>query len=102
MDSKEWHGKPVVGLLACYSGSPEEGEKLLAPLKSFGKPVADNLIRRPYVQLQSFLDAANPKGRRYYWKSEYLKEITPENSRRSILNMPVKLLPPLQHLFFFR
>ena len=33
------------------------------------------LIRRPYVQLQSLLDATQPKGRRYYWKSEYLPHI---------------------------
>src|SRR5262249_30529097 len=28
--------------------------------------------RRPYVQQQSLIDATQPKGRRYYWKSEYL------------------------------
>jgi len=26
---KEWHGKPIVALLACYSGKPEEGEKVV-------------------------------------------------------------------------
>jgi hypothetical protein len=74
----EWHGKPIVGILACYSGKPEEGEKLVAPIKSFGKPIGDICIRRPYTQLQSLLDATQPKGRRYYWKSEYLPEIKPE------------------------
>jgi FAD/FMN-containing dehydrogenase len=74
---KEMHGKPIVALLACYSGSPQEGEKIVASIKSFGKPVGDVLVRRPYVQMQSLLDATQPKGRRYYWKSEYLSRIEP-------------------------
>ncbi|MGV7223487.1 MAG: FAD-binding oxidoreductase [Nitrospinales bacterium] len=72
---KDMHGKPIVAILACYSGDPEQGEKIVAPIKSFGKPIGDVLIRRPYVQLQSLLDATQPKGRRYYWKSEYLQHI---------------------------
>jgi FAD/FMN-containing dehydrogenase len=72
---KSAHGQPIVMLLACYSGKLEEGEKLVAPLKAFGKPVGDLLQRRPYVTLQSLLDATQPKGRRYYWKSEYLPGI---------------------------
>jgi FAD/FMN-containing dehydrogenase len=72
---KERHGKPIVALLACYSGSPEAGEQAVAPLKAFGKPIGDVLVRRPYAQMQSLLDATQPKGRRYYWKSEYLPRI---------------------------
>jgi len=74
---KEFHGKPIVAILACYSGKPEDGEPLVAPIKSFGKPIGDVLVRRPYAQMQSLLDATQPKGRRYYWKSEYLPGIEP-------------------------
>ncbi|MEO8083280.1 MAG: FAD-binding oxidoreductase [Ardenticatenales bacterium] len=69
---KEMHGQPIVGILACYSGDPEMGEHLVAPIKAFGTPIGDILVRRPYAQLQSLLDGTQPKGRRYYWKSEYL------------------------------
>jgi FAD/FMN-containing dehydrogenase len=74
---KEMHGQPIVALLACHSGNPEEGEKAVAPIKSFGKPIGDVLVRRPYAQMQSLLDATQPKGRRYYWKSEYLAGVEP-------------------------
>jgi len=74
---KEMHGKPIVALLACYSGSPGEGEKVVAPIKSFGQPIGDVLVRRPYAQMQTLLDATQPKGRRYYWKSEYLPRVEP-------------------------
>ncbi len=74
---KDMHGKPIVALLACYSGDPDEGEKAVAPIKSFGSPIGDVLVRRPYAQMQSLLDTTQPKGRRYYWKSEYLPRIEP-------------------------
>ncbi|MES1241792.1 MAG: FAD-binding oxidoreductase [Acidobacteriota bacterium] len=74
---KEVHGTPIVAILACYSGSAEEGERVVAPIKSFGKPVGDVLVRRPYAQMQTLLDATQPKGRRYYWKSEYIARAEP-------------------------
>jgi FAD/FMN-containing dehydrogenase len=73
----EWHGKPIIGILACYSGKPEEGERIIAPIKALGGHIGDVMVRRPYAQLQSLLDATQPKGRRYYWKSEYLSGVEP-------------------------
>jgi FAD/FMN-containing dehydrogenase len=70
--AKEAHGKLVVIVLFCHAGRVEDGEKLAARLKRLGSPVGDVLQRRTYVSQQSFLDATQPKGRRYYWKSEYL------------------------------
>jgi FAD/FMN-containing dehydrogenase len=69
---KEVHGQPIVALFVCHSGKVEDGEALLAPLRKLGQPVADIVTRRPYTQMQSLLDATQPKGRRYYWKSNYL------------------------------
>jgi hypothetical protein len=51
---------------------------VLAPLRQFGRPVADTVAKRPYTQMQSLLDATQPKGRRYYWKSHYLPRIEPQ------------------------
>jgi FAD/FMN-containing dehydrogenase len=69
---KEVHGQQIVALVVCDSGPVEEGEVRVAPIKSHGAPVGDIVQRRPYVTQQSILDATQPKGRRYYWKSEYL------------------------------
>ena len=97
----EWHGKPIIGVLACYSGKAEEGERLVAPIKSLGKPIGDILIRRPYAQLQSLLDATQPKGRRYYWKSEYLGRITPELCDRWIKH-GTRIQSPHSAVIFFQ
>jgi len=75
---KSAHGQLVVMVLACYTGPPEDGEKIVAPIKGFGKPVGDVMQRRPYVTQQALLDATQPKGRRYYWKSEYLPGVEAE------------------------
>lgn len=74
---KDMHGTPIVALLACYSGKPEDGEKAVAAIKSFGNPIGDVLARRPFTQMQSLLDATQPKGRRNYWKAEYLPRVEP-------------------------
>jgi FAD/FMN-containing dehydrogenase len=97
----EWHGKPIIGLLACYSGKPEEGEKLVAPIKSFGSPIGDILTRRPYAQMQSLLDATQPKGRRYYWKSEYLPAVTAELCEKAIEHAS-RIQSPHSAVIFFQ
>ena len=71
------HGKPIVLLLVCHSGSISEGERLVRPIKQLGSPVGDIVQRRTYVSQQCLLDATQPKGRRYYWKSEYLPGFEP-------------------------
>ncbi len=82
--AKEVHGKPIVALFACYSGRLEDAERVLAPIKSFGSPVGDILQQRTYVSQQALLDATQPKGRRYYWKSEYLRSCDPALLTRAV------------------
>jgi hypothetical protein len=71
------YGKPIVIISACYTGIPNVGQKAVSPIKAFGHPVGDILIPRPYTQMQSLVDTTQPKGRRNYWKSEFLPRIEP-------------------------
>jgi len=64
--------------VVCHSGSIADGERLVAPLKQLGRPLGDTVQRRSYVSQQCLLDATQPKGRRYYWKSEYLYGFDPK------------------------
>jgi FAD/FMN-containing dehydrogenase len=72
---KALHGKPIIAFFVCHTGKPEDGERLMAPAKALDKAAGDILQRRSYVSQQSLLDATQPKGRRYYWKSEYLPKL---------------------------
>jgi FAD/FMN-containing dehydrogenase len=66
---EESHGKPYVALLAMYSGSVDEGERVLAPMRKLGDPIVDLSGPMPYVEAQKVLDEDYPDGWRYYWKS---------------------------------
>lgn len=74
---KEIHGKPIAAIFVCHLGNIADGEALVSQLRKIGQPVADIVTRRPYTQMQSLLDATQPKGRRYYWKSHYYASIDP-------------------------
>jgi hypothetical protein len=71
-------GDGVVGVSVCYCGPTDEGERLLRPLREFGSPLADNIQPMAYTTLQSAHDAGFPPGRRHYWKSSYLKDLSDE------------------------
>ncbi|HEX5606306.1 MAG TPA: FAD-binding oxidoreductase [Candidatus Binatia bacterium] len=98
--AKEIHGKPIVALFFCHTGTISEGEKLAAPIKAFGSPVGDIVQRRSYVSQQSLLDATQPKGRRYYWKSEYLPTLEPELLAKTIEHARGMLSPHSVILLF--
>jgi len=71
-------GAPMVAVAGVYVGPPEEGERLLAPLRELAAPLADLSGRMPYAQMQQFLDEDYPRGRRYYWKSAAIDELSDE------------------------
>lgn len=73
---EEARGEPVVGFFACYAGDPEEGMEILAPLREFDTPVLDFSGIMPYTEFQRILDEDYPDGRRYYWKSTYLTDLS--------------------------
>jgi FAD/FMN-containing dehydrogenase len=71
-------GTSVVGAVVVYAGAADEGERVLAPLRAFGPPVADLVQAMPYTRIQSMLDAGVPAGSRYYWKSSFVDTLSPE------------------------
>ncbi|MSR35867.1 MAG: FAD-binding oxidoreductase [Gemmatimonadetes bacterium] len=97
---KEIHGKPIVVMFVCHSGDVAAGERLVAPLKAFGKPVGDIVQRRTYASQQSLIDATQPKGRRYYWKSEYLPEVSADLLREIVAHAGAVASPHSAILLF--
>jgi FAD/FMN-containing dehydrogenase len=74
----ELHGKLIVGVVCCYAGSVEEGEKLLKPLKAFGSPVLDLCQPKPFLAHQAMFDPSFPHGWWYYMRSCDVAELTDE------------------------
>lgn len=74
----ELHRRPVCMVTMPYVGNPDAAEGALEPMRSFGRPLLDLVGPRPYLGLQSTLDATTPAGWHYYWKSVNLPPL--ENS----------------------
>src|SRR3989440_8473492 len=53
---EELHGKPVVMVICCWVGDPEEGAKFIKPLKEFGNPIADVCTEKPFLTHQAMFD----------------------------------------------
>ncbi|MDP9495433.1 MAG: FAD-binding oxidoreductase [Actinomycetota bacterium] len=70
------HGQPMIAIVAVHTGSSEQAAADLAPIQSHGNPWADLLQVKTYVAQQSMLDATQPKGLHYYWKSEFVPELS--------------------------
>jgi FAD/FMN-containing dehydrogenase len=73
----EWHGKEILALAVCYSGNNlAEGERIAAPLRKFGRPIADVIAPHPYAAWQTILDPLLTPGQRNYWKSHDFREVS--------------------------
>jgi hypothetical protein len=68
-------GRPNASIAVCYCGPLDEGERMLRPLRAFGRPIAGEIGPVPYQVFQCAHDDGAPPGRQHYWKSSYLKNI---------------------------
>jgi hypothetical protein len=75
---RELHGKLVVGVVCCYAGPVEEGEKVMKPLKEFGSPVLDLCVPKPFRTHQAMFDPSFPHGWWYYLRACDVEELTDE------------------------
>ena len=74
-------GNRLIGIVVCYVGDIEEGERLVRPVREFGPPVADMIGPMPYRALQGMFDAAFPPGWLNYWKGGFVEELSDEALR---------------------
>lgn len=69
-------GHPVVILAVGCCAPLEEAEKLVAPLRQFGPPLADLIRPMAYLELISMIDATAPDGWSYYEKPSAVTDLT--------------------------
>jgi FAD/FMN-containing dehydrogenase len=74
-----YDGMPVIALLLGYNGPVEAGERVLAPARQFGRPIADLVGRMPYKVRQTLIDEPNARhGLHRYWRSAFTEQISDE------------------------
>ena len=94
----EVHGKEVIVLPVFYSGDPAEGERLIAPLRTFGQPVGEHVGAMPYTQWQQAFDPLLTPGARNYWKSHNFTELS-DKAIDTVLEYAGKLPSPHCEIF---
>jgi FAD/FMN-containing dehydrogenase len=87
----EIHGTPFVGILGMYAGNAAKGEEVMQPLRELGTPLIDLSSRMHYTQAQTVYDEDYPNGKRYYWKSTSLMQLSDESIE--VLEHYAKLAP---------
>lgn len=71
-------GEPFVALVSCWTGSPEEGQRILDGFRRVAQPVAEHTGSMPYAALNSAFDGLVPRGLQHYWKAAYAADLSPE------------------------
>ena len=72
------HMKKMCAVAWCYSGPLKSAEKIFKPIRAFKKAALDFVGPIPHPAWNSMFDALYPPGQNWYWKADFVKELTPE------------------------
>jgi hypothetical protein len=81
---EELHLKKMCGVVWCYSGPPEQADEILRPVREFGPPALDGLMAMPLPALQAAFDPIYPPGDQWYWRADFVKELSDEAIARHV------------------
>ena len=76
---KDIWGKLTCALVCCYCGPLEKAEEAIKPIrKELPPPILDWMGPMPFPALQGLFDPLLPKGLQWYWKGDFVKELSDE------------------------
>jgi FAD/FMN-containing dehydrogenase len=74
---REIWGRRICALISCYNGAEEDGIRAMQPVRdALPKPLMDGMMQMPFVDLQALFDPLLPKGLQWYWKGDYVDELS--------------------------
>ncbi len=87
------HNKKMGGVVWCYSGELEKAEELFRPIRALN-PALDMVGLLPHPAVQSMFDALYPPGLQWYWKADFVKELSDD-----AIKVHMKHAPQLPTMF---
>ena len=78
------HLQTVCGVVWCYTGPLEQAEAVFAPIRQFGPPIVDFVGPLPHPALQSMFDPLYPPGLQWYWRADFVNELSDEAIARHV------------------
>ncbi len=74
---KNLWGKKTCALVVCYTGPIEKAEEAVKPIRQeLPPPILDWAGPKPFPVLQSQFDPLLPKGMQWYWKADFVRELS--------------------------
>jgi FAD/FMN-containing dehydrogenase len=74
---KDIWGKKICGMVVCYTGALEKAEAAVKPMRQeLPPPILDGMGPLPFPALQSLFDPLLPKGMQWYWKGDFVRELS--------------------------
>jgi hypothetical protein len=84
-----------------YNGSISDGERVLAPARHFGSPIADLVAPMPYCARQTLLDDPHAThGLQRYWRSGFAEQIS-DDTVDLLVDAASRFSSTLSALIFF-
>jgi FAD/FMN-containing dehydrogenase len=65
----------AVAIEVCYSGSPQNAERALAPIRKLGTPASDSIQAMDYVQVQRVNDVTDSRAMGSYLKGGFISKM---------------------------
>ena len=78
------YNKKMCGVVWCYTGPMEQAEETFKPIREKFPPALDFVGPIPQPALQSMFDALYPPGLQWYWKADFVNELSDEAIERYI------------------
>ena len=94
------HLQKMCGVVWCYTGPADKAEEVFAPIREFGPPALYGVHEMPFPALQSAFDGLYPPGHQWYWRADFVKELTDEAIVKHVQH--AQTLPTMQctmHLY---
>jgi FAD/FMN-containing dehydrogenase len=78
------HMKKVCGIVWCCTGTPEEAEKALEPMRTVGHPLLHHVGPAPFPAVQSMFDPLFVPGLQWYWRADNFTDLSDEAIARHV------------------
>ncbi len=73
---EELHLKKMCCVVWCYNGNMDNAAETFKPVRDFKTPALDWCGPIPYPALQTMFDALMPPGLQWYWKADFVDELS--------------------------
>ncbi|CAN5879118.1 FAD-binding oxidoreductase [soil metagenome] len=93
------HMKKMCGIVWCYTGPEEKADEVFAPVQEVGTPALHGVHEMPFPALQSAFDGLYTPGLQWYWKADFINELSDEAIEEHMKFAEVPTLHSTVHLY---